>query len=70
MYNKCDQDEVGGDESCQLLFKSVVEESKQIDKIDYNDGDLKLSLLSYKEYLEREVGVKYGSKLMGCPRYT
>lgn len=39
-----------------------MEEMKVIEKLDYNDGDQVLQNISDKDYLKREVGVKYGSE--------
>ncbi|KAF5272833.1 hypothetical protein FQR65_LT00429 [Abscondita terminalis] len=64
MYEKLDQNEVGGLRSCQLLFTSVIEVGIELEKFAYTDGDLLLTGLSYKEYLQNEVGVKYGIVLL------
>lgn len=62
MYEKYDFNEIGGEHACQLLLESVMEDVLEVDKFAYNDGDIYLSGLSYKEHLETEVGVKYGSR--------
>lgn len=62
MYEKLDQNEVGGERSCQLLLDSVMEDILEIEKFTYSDGDLYLTGLSYEEHLRTEVGVKYASK--------
>lgn len=63
MYEKDQQNEVGGENTCKFIMESIVEEVKYIDKLDYEDGDLVLLQKGYRYYLEQIVGVKYGRKL-------
>ena len=63
MYEKYDQNEVGGFQTCQLLFKTIMQEMLEMNiQFEYHDGDIQLIQLSYEEYLRREIGVKYGSR--------
>ncbi|KAK5639470.1 hypothetical protein RI129_011962 [Pyrocoelia pectoralis] len=62
MYEKLDQNDVGGLRACQLLMMSVMEVGIEIHKFLYTDGDLMLSSLSYREYLQKKIGTKYGSR--------
>lgn len=60
MYEKDQQNEIAGTDSCKLFMSSIMEEIKQIDQIEYVDGDLLLLNLNYREFFETRVGTKYG----------
>lgn len=60
VYEKYDQNEVGGSQGCQLLMKSVIQDVSH--NMTYTDGDLNLITIEYREYLTREIGTDYGSK--------
>ncbi|KAB0800987.1 hypothetical protein PPYR_05341 [Photinus pyralis] len=64
VYEKLDQNDVGGLRACQLLMTSVIEVGIEIHKFLYADGDLMLYGLTYREYLEKEIGTKYGIVLL------
>jgi hypothetical protein len=69
MYEKDQQNEVGGENTCKFIMESIVEEVKYIDKLDYEDGDLVLLQKGYRYYLEQIVGVKYGL-ILTCTNST
>lgn len=61
MYNKFNLTEVSGNDSCQLIMKSIMEEIKSLPDLDYVDGDLELINLNIEEFLITKVGVNYAS---------
>lgn len=63
MYEKYDQNEVAGSQGCQLLQKTLLEMVKS-DLESYNDGDLNMTGISFRDYLSSVVGVEYGSKYL------
>lgn len=62
MYNKEQQNEVAGEHSCKLLMSTVIIEMSNKEQVEYQDGDLQLLKMNITEYLQRVVGVQYGSK--------
>ncbi|KAF5305793.1 hypothetical protein FQA39_LY09129 [Lamprigera yunnana] len=64
VYEKYDQNDVGGSRACQLLMTSVIELGIKMEKFTYTDGDLNLTGLSYREYLQEEIGAKFGIVLL------
>ncbi|XP_060537120.1 atrial natriuretic peptide receptor 2-like isoform X2 [Cylas formicarius] len=60
MYEKTQQNEVAGDDSCILFEKTLINEIKIIPNFDYIDGDLELMGLNYTDFLQEKVGVNYG----------
>ncbi|XP_017784282.1 PREDICTED: atrial natriuretic peptide receptor 2-like [Nicrophorus vespilloides] len=61
MYEKYDQNQVGGDQGCQLLMKSFMELIKNMElKSKFVDGDIVMLKMSYEDYLTQKVGVDYG----------
>ncbi|XP_044257386.1 atrial natriuretic peptide receptor 2-like [Tribolium madens] len=60
MYEKNQQNEVGGENSCKFILSSVVEEVKSVENLKYVDGDLVLLNKDYSNYLKENVGVSYG----------
>lgn len=63
MYEKTQQNEVGGENTCKFIMSSVVEEVKSVENLKYVDGDLELLNKDYRDYLKENVGVSNGSKL-------
>ncbi|KAL3290062.1 hypothetical protein HHI36_023431 [Cryptolaemus montrouzieri] len=60
MYEKTEQNELSGDDGCQLLMKSIITELRETPQLDFYDGDLDLTQMNYTIFLENIVGVKYG----------
>ncbi|XP_063929420.1 atrial natriuretic peptide receptor 1 isoform X2 [Zophobas morio] len=60
MYEKDQQIELGGENTCKFIMESIIEEVKSVENLDFQDGDLVLLQLSYHYYLEQIVGVNYG----------
>ncbi|KAK9890315.1 hypothetical protein WA026_010417 [Henosepilachna vigintioctopunctata] len=60
MYEKTEQNELSGDDGCQLLMKTIITELRQTPQLDFQDGDLVLTQMNYTEFFENIVGVKYG----------
>lgn len=62
MYEKNQQVEVGGEQTCYLFMKTLIYEIQNISNLDYVDGDISLLGTNYSVFLQNKVGVKYGSK--------
>ncbi|XP_045481556.1 atrial natriuretic peptide receptor 1-like isoform X1 [Harmonia axyridis] len=60
MYEKTEQNELSGDDGCQLLMKSIIIELRETPQLDFYDGDLDLLQMNYTEFFQNIVGVKYG----------
>ncbi|KAJ8923609.1 hypothetical protein NQ315_010188, partial [Exocentrus adspersus] len=60
MYEKGQQMEVGGPDTCYLFMKSLIYEIQFIPNLDYVDGDINLLDMNYSVFLQEKVGVKYG----------
>ncbi|CAH1158530.1 unnamed protein product [Phyllotreta striolata] len=56
MYEKNDQNAVGGEKTCYLAMANLINELS----IDYVDGDLEKLGLDYTEFFRTKVGVNYG----------
>lgn len=64
IYDKRQQTEVAGENTCKFVMESVVEEAKSTNpgELDYQDGDIVLLQKDYTDLLKSIVGVNYGSK--------
>ncbi|GJQ69918.1 hypothetical protein Trydic_g13325 [Trypoxylus dichotomus] len=60
VYEKSDRTEVGGQNTCQLLQTSILEELFNLNDFKYHDGDMQLSKYTYNEYIRTVIGVEYG----------
>lgn len=60
MYEKNQQVEVGGEQTCYLFMKTLIYEIQNISNLDYVDGDISLLGSNYSDFLQDKVGVKYG----------
>ncbi|KAK9723098.1 Protein tyrosine and serine/threonine kinase [Popillia japonica] len=69
LYEKSDRNEVGGQNTCQLLQMSVLEELLNINEFKYHDGDMQLLKYSYDEYVKSVIGVDYGITTI-CASHT
>ncbi|KAJ8986270.1 hypothetical protein NQ317_009980 [Molorchus minor] len=59
MYEKDQQEETGGDQTCYLFMKSLAFEIKG-PNIDYVDGDVNYLGMNYRDFFINKVGVTYG----------
>ncbi|CAG9816745.1 unnamed protein product [Phaedon cochleariae] len=68
MYERYQQEEVGGEDTCYLGMSSLATELGKFQP-DFVDGDLRLLGMNYTEFLMNKVGVDYGI-IITCTNQT